>query len=170
MGTTAAGASFGKWKRRTTTPFSRGSGRKLAVRARAGVACSPRRPKAWAWLESPKENRVVSRQERARRGYHAAAIVDDAPGLVPQQVGVQIRDAESARALEDQAPPYILLTKRKVTRTRVEDAVHTPAARGCSPGGARPRRLRKSRTRAPNRRCRRPSRRRDRSPLRDGSR
>jgi hypothetical protein len=59
----------------------------------------------------------------AARGDQATTVVDDAPRLVAQEIRVEVRDAERARALDHEPLPHGELAEREVARRRVEQDV-----------------------------------------------
>ena len=72
----------------------------------------------------------VGEREAPRRGQQLAAgrdqraaVVDDAARLVAEQVGVDVADAERARALEHEPLPHVELAEGEVARARVQDDV-----------------------------------------------
>src|SRR6185503_16427683 len=55
--------------------------------------------------------------------HQAAAVVDGAAGLVAEQVGVNVADAEGARAFDDEAFAHLALAEGEVARRGVEQQV-----------------------------------------------
>ena len=74
-------------------------------------------------LESWNENRRPRATQLAVGRDQAAAVVDDAAGLVAEQVRVEVGDAERARALDDEALAHRELAEREVARRGIAQDV-----------------------------------------------
>ncbi len=62
-------------------------------------------------------------QQLATRGDQCFAVIDDPPGLVADQVGVDIRRPERPRGVADDLLAHAVFAERKMAGTRVEDNI-----------------------------------------------